>query len=147
MKMEKIVDLEGVLYNEDGKFMPFADAWGNINGKVALTRNTYMEAEREYFEQLLVIDNLYEKFEELLNYDNNKLYEIAMLIQSKLENGDLETNEEKEQMKLMTPEERDSYHMQKLIEAEGMMCLLLAAIRDKVKILELVKHFIDSRTR
>ena len=83
----------------------------------------------------------------MLNYDNDKLYEIAMEIQEKLETGDLETNEEKEQMKLMTPQERDSFHMKKLIEAEGMMCLLLAAIRDKVKVLELVKEFANSRTR
>ena len=59
--MEKRVDLEGVLYNEDGSFKPFTDAWGNVNGEISVARNTYMEAERAYFEQLLVIDNLYEK--------------------------------------------------------------------------------------
>ena len=39
-------------------------------------------------------------------------------------------------MKDMTPEERDRFHMAKLSETEGLIALLLGAIRDKALVLD-----------
>ena len=44
-------------------------------------------------------------------------------------------------MESMSPEEKDAYHLLKLERAEGLMCLLFAAARDKAKILELVRTY------
>ena len=145
--LEKKVNLDGIMYDENGSFVPFTGSRGNIYADVALVRNTYMDAEKEYFEQLLANDALRKRFYEFMSYNTDVLYETAMKIHDDLENGNLETKEELEQMKLMTPAERDNFHNQKLYEAEGMMCLLLAAIRDKIKILELVKQCSNERSR
>ncbi len=134
---EKRVDLEGILYNQDGTFKPVTGNHGNVSEKLAHLRNTYMESEREYFEYLLAIDSIRIEFESLLNEHANNLFECAMQIQEKLETGELETSEEKARMETMSPEEREAFHMQKLERAEGLMCLLYAAAKDKVKILEL----------
>lgn len=138
---EEKINLEGIMYNSDGTFKPITANDGNINGNIAHLRNTYMESERNYFERLLAIEEIREEFLLCLGYTNDLLYKRAVKIQQDIEYGNLETQEELEKMKLMTPEKRDEYHMRKLERAEGMMCLLLAAIRDKVKILELVKTY------
>ena len=132
----KTIDLDGIMYNEDGSFKPFLWHHFNLNGEIAYHRNTYMEAEKEYFSQLLVDEKVRNYLINLL-YNNkpDDLYEEAMKIQEKLENGNLESLQEKMQMLSMTPEEREQYHYEKLEYAEGIMCLLFAAIRDKGKIL------------
>ena len=84
----KTIDLDGIMYNEDGSFKPFLGHHGNLNGEIAYHRNTYMEAEKEYFSQLLVDEKVRNYLINLL-YNNkpDDLYEEAMKIQEKLENG------------------------------------------------------------
>ncbi|MBE6150830.1 MAG: hypothetical protein E7162_03305 [Firmicutes bacterium] len=135
--MEDRVDLEGFMYEEDGSFKPLTASSGNIDGALAHLRNTYMEAERNYFEKLLSRDKVREAFFQYIDCDSDVLFDEAMKIQERLETGQLETVEELEKMKMMNAEERDNFHMQKLENAEGLMCLFLAATRDKVLVKEL----------
>ena len=65
--------------------------------------------------------------------------EVEKLEESLNATSKVETLEELEQMKNMSPEERDSFHMRKLEHAEGLMCLYFAAARDKALIRELVR--------
>ena len=128
------------MYNENGSFKPLLVRYGNVDGELSELRNIYMEAEREYFEKLLEDEMIRNYFIELSeNYHCENLIREAMIIQEKLEAGTLETQEELELMKQMNPEEREKFHLDKLSKAEGLMCLLLAAARDKAKILELVR--------
>ena len=135
---ENRVNLEGVLYDKDGSFMPLTGNNGNVDFDLANLRNAYMEAEREYFERLLAIPKIRNTFMAFMKEDAHALFNRALIIQENLENGNLETDDEKAKMKAMSPEEREEFHMKKLENAEGIMCLLLAAARDKAKILELV---------
>lgn len=132
------VNLEGIMYNSDGSFKPLTASYGNIDGNLANLRDTYMEAERKYFEELLSRDSVKEYFLRCIDYDSDALFHEAMKIQERLETGQLETKEELESMKFMSPEQRDFFHMQKLENAEGTMCIFLAATRDKTLIKELV---------
>ena len=136
--MERI-DLEGVLYNEDGTFKPLTASHGNINGELAHLRNTYMEAERRYFEELLSDEETHSLFVSLIDSDVDNLFNYAMKVQERIENGDIESEKDKIKMRSMTPSEREEYHLEKLEKAEGILCLLLAATRDKAKILEYAK--------
>lgn len=135
------INLEGIMYNEDGSFKPLTASYGNTSGELAHYRNTYMEAEREYFEQLLSVESIREEFSKYMDCGSYALLDEAMRIQTMLEYGNLETLEEIEEMQTMTPEERDRFHMRKLERAEGLMCLYFAAARDKALILELVKRY------
>lgn len=132
-------DLEGIMYNEDGTFKPLTESYGNTSGELAHYRNTYMEAEREYFEQLLSVESIRNEFIKFTNCGSYALFDEAIRLQTLLETGELETLEELEQMNDMTPEERDAFHMKKLEHAEGLICLYLAAARDKVLMKVLVK--------
>lgn len=137
--MEK-VNLEGILYNEDGSFKPLTGKHGNISDELAHARNVYMEATREYFELLLADKEIREIFVTLTNEHGESLITAANVIRDRLENGMLESKEELEEMKKMSPEERDEFHMRKLEKAMGLMELLYAAAKDKVKMIELVKN-------
>ncbi len=131
-------------YDEDGTFRPLTSSDGNIDGELSRLRNTYMESEREYFEFLLSKKDIRDLFQEyVMNYNNEELFKHAISIQNKIETGMVETKEDLEKMKNMPPEEKDKYHMKLLARSEGMMCLLLAATRDRSKMLRLVKT-IDS---
>ena len=145
--MDKKIDLENIMYNEDGSFRPLTASSGNVDGELAELRNIYMEAEREYFERLLANKDIWNTFVSYLDYSSDELFEAAMNIQNKLENGELETSHELDMMKSMTPGEKEEFHMRKLESAEGLICLLLAATRDKVKILELVRGYSSGRSR
>ena len=141
------IDLTGILYNEDGTFKPMTASHGNISGELANLRNTYLEAERDYFEHLLVDNDFRIFFKKMIDeYDSEALFNIAMGYMEKLESGEIETEEEKQLMKSMSPELRDSFHMYKLENIEGLICLLLAAARDKVRIHELI-HTPNSHAR
>lgn len=126
------------MYYDDGTFRPLVASHGNVSGDIAYYRNVYMEAEREYFTKLLERDDVRGMFIDYLNYSSDELLYAAKIHQERLENGELETREELEKMKSMTPRERDKYHMYKLESTEGLIALLLAAIKDKALILELV---------
>lgn len=140
----KKINLDNIMYNEDGSFRPFLGHHGNISGEIADYRNTYMEAEREYFSQLLAYEEVRNYIAELLyNNSPDEIFEEAMSIQEKLESGNLESTQEKIQMKSMSPEEREQYHLRKLEYAEGIMCLLYASIRDKALILDEVQCWED----
>lgn len=147
MNEEKKVDLEGIMYNEDQTFKPLTSTHGNVNGDLASLRNVYMEAERDYFEQLLVIDRIRERFLDYVELDSESLFRAAIDIQNKIEEGTLESKEDIERMKSMSPGVRDEYHMSLLEQAEGLMCLLFAATRDKVELLDLVKTNSGGRSR
>ena len=142
----KEFSLNGILYNENNEFIPLTSKNGNINGDLSHLRNTYLEAEKKYFEKLLEDEEIRNRFYSFIHYDSEKLFQYAMEIQYKLETGFLETKEELEKMKSLSPEQRDALHNKNLESAEGLMCLLFAAARDKVNILELVKTLPNSRT-
>ena len=131
--------IDELFYDENGNFIPLTASHGNIRGKLAFLRNTFLEAEREYLIYLLSDEHFRSRFNEYLGYSSDELFRTAMKLQSRLEYGELETEEEKNMMANMTPEERDNYHMEKLEKAEGIICLLLAAAKDKVLVKELVK--------
>lgn len=139
MRQEKNINLDEIMYNEDQSFKPLTASNGNVDGNLSFFRDTYMEAEREYFESLLADEKFKNEFLSYINCDSDILFRLAIRIHEKIEYGTLETEEDIEIMKLMTPEEKDCYHMENLERAEGMMCLLLAATRDKVRILELIR--------
>ena len=143
----KEFSLNGILYNENNEFIPLTSKNGNINGDLSHLRNTYLEAEKKYFEKLLEDEEIRNRFYSFIHYDSEKLFQYAMEIQYKLETGFLETKEELEKMKSLSPEQRDALHNKNLESAEGLMCLLFAAARDKVNILELVNTLPNSRTR
>lgn len=126
------------MYNEDGSFRPLQGISGNVSDELADFRNIYMEAEKEYFETLLSDEKLRDYFESLIDEHGEELIKTAKKLHSMIEFGELESKEEVEMMKQSTPSEREKYHMHKLEEAEGLMCLLLAAARDKVKIKTLI---------
>ncbi len=132
-------------YDEDGSFRPLTSSFGNSDGELAYLRNTFMESEREYFIYLLSDETIREFFGEQLKEDSSYLLKVAQSIQQSIEYGEVETPEEREQMKAMSPEERDQFHMRKLSRAEGLMCLLFAAARDKAKLLELYLSISDSK--
>ena len=135
---QKRVNLDGIMYDENGNFIPLAASHGNISSDLANFRDTYMKAEKEYFEYLLAIPRFYEAFNSYLHFDSGTLFSYAEDIHDRIENGNLESTKDLEIMKNMTPEERELFHLQKLEYAEALMCLLLAAARDKARILELV---------
>ena len=129
--------LEDVMYNDDGSFRPFLGHHGNVSGDIAEYRNTYMEAEKSYFIQLLSDEKIRDFIKKLLNeISAEDIFTKAIEIQEKLELGSLETPEELEQMELMSPQEREQFHLRKLEYAEGILCLLFASIKDKALILD-----------
>ncbi len=144
---KKEFNLNGIFYNENNEFIPLTARNGNTNGNLSHLRNTYLEAEKSYFEKILEDEEIRNSFYSFINYDSEKLFKYAMEIQYNLETGAIETKEQLEQMKLLTPEQRDMEHIRNLEKAEGLMCLLFAAARDKVDILELVKTLQNSKTR
>ena len=144
---EKGINLEGVFYDKEGNFTPLTDNHGNVRGDLAHLRDTYMKSEREYFEYLLSIEEVRNTFLSYLQFNSDELFQYAIEWQEKLETGLLEDEHDLKRMEYMTFEEKDAFHMRKLEEAEGMMCLLLAAARDKAKILELVKTYDNEDNR
>lgn len=130
------------MYNDDGTFKPLSANYGNVNGELANLRNTYMESEKEYFEKLLEDESIRNYFVSISeNINGEVLIKEAMNIQEKLETGNLETPEERSLMQQMSSSEREMFHLKKLEKAEGIMCILFAAARDKEKILELVRTY------
>lgn len=131
--------LDSQFYTEDGEFKPVVASHGNISGEFAYVRNAYMEAERDYFTALLSNKSIRDQFTSYAysdNYNPDFLFEAAMKLQENLENDNLHTKEELDAMKDMTPEERDRFHIDKLSETEGLIALLLGAIRDKALVLD-----------
>ncbi len=104
-------------FYEDGKFKPLSSSHGNISAEVAHLRNTYLEAEEDYFKMLYTCNK--KLFDDLLTYPSDLLYEEAKKHIDAIEYGEVE--------------EKD------LENEEGMIAFCLAAIRDRVRILELVK--------
>ena len=124
------------MYYDDGSFRPFVGHHGNVSGEVENYRNTYLEAEREYFSRLLEDEEIRDHVRNFLyNYSPDQIFDEAMAIQERLETGQLETPEDIVKMQSMTPEERDSFHLHRLEQAEGMMCILFASVRDKALVL------------
>lgn len=126
-------------YTKEGNFIPLTGRHGNTNSKLSYLRNTFMEAERNYFEYLLSIERIRNKFITLLDEHSDDLFDYAVMLQDRLEYGELETEKDKKLMQSMTPMERDDYHMKNLEYTEGLLCLLFAAARDKEKIKELIR--------
>jgi len=140
----KTTILDNIMYNEDGSFRPFVGHHGNISAYVADYRNTYMEAEKDYFSLLLSDENTRNYLANLLyTRSSGELFEEALALQEKLENGTLESEEVRMHMQTLTPEGRDDIHLQYLEYAEGMMCLLFAAVRDKALVLNEIQCWED----
>ena len=105
--------------NEDNKFKPRTANHGNVDGDIALLRDTFLSAEMDYFKELLKSEeNLY-VLKNLLDFPPDTLYEEAMYRISLIEMGLIRENE--------------------LSTKEAEISFLLAAIQDKARILELVK--------
>ena len=132
-------DYTSTFYNENGSFKPLTGENGNVDGDLAYLRNTYMEAEKEYFLQLLKDPVMLGILLDISKLNSDEIFRMACDLRDKLEFGQLETREELEEMASMSPKERDKFHMKKLEQAEAKLCILFAAARDKVKLLELVK--------
>ncbi len=126
-------------YDETGEYVPYTSSHGNINGDLAYLRDVYMVAEKDYFIKLLENNKIREYFISLIYQPADALFNAAIKLQDRLENGELETEAEKAEMAKMSSEEAEKLHMKNLEDAEGEICLLLAAARDKAKLLELVK--------
>lgn len=133
--------LNGILYDKNNEFTPLTNSHGNVDENLSNLRNIYMTAEKDYFEKLMSNNNIRERFIQFLNDDSDKLFQATLEIQTALETGKLETSKQIEQMKNLSPEQREKLHMENLEIAEGLMCLLFAAARDKVDILEYVKTY------
>lgn len=131
--------LDGIFYDSEGNYMPLNSNHGNTDENLSILRNSYMEAEKEYFEELLSDDEIKETFLKIVeNFDNpESLFREAMKLQNQIENGMVESQKDFEKMKNMTEREREEYHIRKLERLEGTMCLLFAAAKDKVSIEEL----------
>ena len=108
---KKEFNLNGIFYNENNEFIPLTARNGNTNGNLSHLRNTYLEAEKSYFEKILEDEEIRNSFYSFINYDSEKLFKYAMEIQYNLETGAIETKEQLEQMKLLTPEQRDMEHI------------------------------------
>ena len=130
-------DIELERFDENGSFRPLTDNYGNTSGEVARLRDDFLKAEKDYFIELLSDEMMYKQFVDLIEQDPEYLFNYAMGLQEQLEQDNIETLEEKEAMKLMTPEDREKFHLKRLEDIEGFICLLLAAIRDKALILTL----------
>jgi len=125
------------IYFTDGKFVPLTSNDGNVDETVANYRDTFMNAEKGYFIEILGEEKYIEVLNGLLNYTSDELFEAASNIMYAVESSTLGTDEEKKNMKFMKPEEREKYYLGLLTGAEVKLCLIFAAIRDKVKIKEL----------
>ena len=136
MKEKNSINLEGIFY-EKGHFKPLNSSDGNIDGEIAKLREIYMDAERDYFEYLLSSKKVFEKFELLLDESTGFLCNYALYLQSLIESGCLETEDELISIQSLSIEEREKYHLVKLEQAEALLCLVLAAIKDKAKIKEI----------
>ena len=148
MEEKNKVNLDGLMYDEQGNFVPLVGRHGNISGDLARLRNTYMEAEKSYFEELLSDSKIREEFLKLTELESEDLFNLALEIQYKLETGTLETKEELAKMQNMDSTSRDAYHMARLEKAEGMMALLYAAAKDKVKLkMKLLEMSSDSKSK
>ena len=92
------------MYDESGKFIPLTGNSGNISEDLAYLRNIYMEAEKDYFKYILSSEDNLITFQGLLDLPADDLFRHAIRTQQCIESGDLETNEEKIKMQLMSPE-------------------------------------------
>ena len=86
--MEKTITEK--FYNNDGSFKPLTSSEGNVYDNLSYLRNTYMECEREYFVALLSIKEIREMFLRLVRKNAYKLFDYALELQARLENGELE---------------------------------------------------------
>lgn len=142
---EQIKELDKYFFDKDGKFIPRTSSSGNVSGRLAHLRNVYMEAEHEYFLELLSnyyfdSDFLNTFIDFIYNTSSDGIFSYAEKYMKRLENGELETRED---MEKKSPEDRDKVHMHNLETAEAMITLLFAAASDKVKILELLLQMKD----
>jgi len=139
-KKTRIFNLDGIMYDKEGNFIPRTSEYGNVDEDLAHLRNIFMKNEKDYFEELLGSNKTFGEFEVLTKMDASYLFDLATKLQDKIEMGELETLEEKKKMSSTTPEAFDEFHMDKLIKAESLMTLLFAAAADKGKIK--VKRFV-----
>ena len=112
----------------ENNFIPLTASHGNVDGDIANLRNIFVSAEMDYFEGLMKVDKNRELFLDLLDYPPDGLYKEAMKRINMVESGMVKENE--------------------LDVVEAQITFLLAAIQDKVKLLELVKiRNLDSKER
>ena len=104
---KKTTILDDIMYNDDGTFRPFVGHHGNVDGEIAYYRDTYMEAEKEYFLFFFAYEKVRKYIAELLyNGSSDDIFDEVIQIQERLESGNLESEQEIIQMKSMIPEER-----------------------------------------
>ena len=100
-------------------FTPLAANHGNIDANISHFRDTFLRAEIEYFKALMVKEKNREVFTKLLDYPPEMLFKEAMNKIKLVEYG-------------MVKEEE-------LEDTEAEITFMLAAIQDKVHLLELVR--------
>ena len=125
----KKVNLNGIFYNEDGSFKPLNVNEGNTSEKRAYMRNTYMEFEKDFFEEIFGNEKYYNKIIDLLNEPVDKLFRRAALLQYAIETGTLKMELDAFEIKGKTKEE---LYLLMLEKAEIEICLCYAAARDKI---------------
>jgi len=133
------------MFIENGEFIPQTAHHGNISGEVAHLRNVYLTAEKDYFTELLQNEDMLEYLRKVINCSSDYLFEEAVKEINKLENGELETEVEKQRMEKMSGKQREMYHIAALSLSEGKIALLLAAIEDKALIKMLIKKMDERR--
>jgi len=101
------------------EFYPYTSSSGNVNGEIAYLRDVFLNAELDYFKELLKNEKIREQFILLMiDYSPEKLYAEAVKRINSIELGEVKE--------------------EKLDIVEGEITLLLAAIQDKVLIKELI---------
>lgn len=137
------INFDEIIYDGD-LFIPFLSNTGNINNKISEYRNIYMSAEKDYFQELLADNKIRNAlYKLLLTAKPLDLFKSAIILQEKIECGELESNAEKLLMSKMSPEQREKYHLSRLEKVEGILCLILAAIKDKGLILDEINYYND----
>ena len=114
------------------KFVPLTSNHGNIDGNIAHLRDEFLNAETDYYIELLRVPEIFNQFVVMIDYPPESLFESAMERMNAIENGEVE--------KFLGQDEKvsEEQHLKNLEYLEGMIVMLLGAIRDKAMIKELI---------
>ena len=117
---------------DNEKFSPLTSSHGNVNGEIAHLRDTYLDAETDYYIELLKVPEIFNQFVVMIDYPPEALYEDAIKRINAIENGEVE--------KFLGQSENvsEEQHMNNIELLEGTAIMLLGAIRDKAMVKELI---------
>ena len=118
--------------NDKEKFVPLTSNHGNIDINIAHLRDEFLNAEIDYYIELLIVPEIFNQFVVMIDYPPELLFEEAMKRMNAIENGEVE--------KFLGQDEKvsEEQHLKNLEYLEGIITMLLGAIRDKAMIKELI---------